>query len=134
MRALSAIDIALWELAGQNAGEPIITMLGGRSRDRIAVYNTCVGAGPYGSDLDAWLGGRAGEFAHSLLGQGVTSMKIWPFDQFAPTLADPAQSRKPMTIWGAQTAAGVLGQSISNDDLKAGLSIVEDTGARSATE
>jgi len=39
-----------------------------------------------------------------------------------------------MTIWGAQTAAGVLGQSISNDDLKAGLSIVEDTGARSATE
>ncbi len=61
-------------------------------------------------------------------------MKIWPFDQFAPTLADPAQSRKPMTIWGAQTAAGVLGQSISNDDLKAGLSIVEDTGARSATE
>jgi galactonate dehydratase len=29
-------------------------------------------------------------------------------------------------IWGAQTAAGVLGQSIGNDDLRAGIGIVED--------
>lgn len=125
MRALSAIDIALWDLAGQNAGEPIYTMLGGRSRDRIPVYNTCVGTGTH-DDLNAWLGGRAGELAASLLGQGVSAMKIWPFDQFAPTLAGPEQSRAPMIIWGAQTAAGTLGQSISNDDLQAGLAIVED--------
>jgi len=52
------------------------------------------------------------------------------------TLADwvGRAARLLAPIWGAQTAAGVLGQSISNDDLKAGLSIVEDTGARSATE
>lgn len=53
-------------------------------------------------------------------------MKIWPFDQFAPTLAGPAQSRAPMTIWGAQSAAGVLGQRIETDDLKAGIAIVAD--------
>ena len=125
MRALSALDIALWDLAGQKAGEPIYTMLGGRMRDRIPVYNTCVGAGRY-DDLEAWLGGRAGELAESLLAQGITAMKIWPFDQFGPTLAGPAQSRAPMTIWGAQTAAGVLGQHIDTEDLKAGVAIVAD--------
>jgi L-alanine-DL-glutamate epimerase-like enolase superfamily enzyme len=73
-------------------------MLGGRSRDRIRVYNTCAGykyirdaraqsvanwhagetAGPY-EDLEAFLY-RADELAHSLLEQGITAMKIWPFD------------------------------------------------------
>ncbi|HEX4765519.1 MAG TPA: enolase C-terminal domain-like protein [Lichenihabitans sp.] len=64
--------------------------------------------------------------AESRLGEGVKAMKIWPFDQFAPTLAGPAQSRAPMTIWGAQSAAGVLGQRIETDDLKAGIAIVAD--------
>ena len=55
MRAISALDVALWDLLGQIAGLPIYIMLGGRSRDRIRVYNTCVGFGKY-PDLDAWLG------------------------------------------------------------------------------
>ncbi len=125
MRALSAIDIALWDLAGQNAGEPIYNMLGGRMRERIPVYNTCVGAGRY-DDLNAWLDGRAGELAESLLAQGIAAMKIWPFDRFGPTLSGPAQSGTPATIWGAQTAAGVLGQRIATEDLKAGLAVVAD--------
>jgi galactonate dehydratase len=125
MRAISAIDIALWDLAGQHAGEPIYNVLGGRNRDRIAVYNTCVGYGRY-DDLNAWLDGRAGELAQDLLDQGITAMKIWPFDQFAPTLSGPAQSRVPTIIWGAQTAAGILGHGIESSDLKAGLAIVED--------
>ena len=54
MRAISALDVALWDLLGQIAGQPIYNMLGGRSRDRIRVYNTCVGFGKY-PDLDAWL-------------------------------------------------------------------------------
>jgi L-alanine-DL-glutamate epimerase-like enolase superfamily enzyme len=73
-------------------------MLGGRSRDSIRVYNTCAGykyirdaraqavanwhagatGGPY-EDLDAFLH-RADELALSLLEQGITAMKIWPFD------------------------------------------------------
>ncbi|HQZ13612.1 MAG TPA: hypothetical protein PK286_12080, partial [Devosia sp.] len=40
MRAISAVDVALWDLAGQIAGLPIYAMLGGRSRDRIRAYNT----------------------------------------------------------------------------------------------
>ena len=100
MRGLSAIDLALWDLFGQATGQPIHQLLGGLSRPRIRVYNTCAGyryvrtnvgqltanwglpkerdEGPY-EDLDAFLH-RADELALSLLEQGITGMKIWPFD------------------------------------------------------
>ncbi|MGL5448345.1 MAG: mandelate racemase/muconate lactonizing enzyme family protein [Rhabdaerophilum sp.] len=97
-RGNSAIDIALWDLFGKAHGKPLCDMLGGRSRDSIRVYNTCAGykyirdaraqsvsnwhvgaqGGPY-EDLDAFLN-RADELAHSLLEQGISGMKIWPFD------------------------------------------------------
>ncbi len=97
-RGNSAIDIALWDLFGKATGLPVCEALGGRSRDRIRVYNTCAGykyirdersqavanwgldrkEGPY-EDLEAFLH-RADELAHSLLEQGITGMKIWPFD------------------------------------------------------
>jgi len=98
MRAASAIDIALWDLFGQATGQPVHQLLGGLFRDRIRTYNTCAGyryvrksvgqasenwgldaqEGPY-EDLDAFLH-RADELAHSLLEQGISGMKIWPFD------------------------------------------------------
>src|SRR5512133_580551 len=62
MRAISAIDIALWDLVGQYTGQSIYNLLGGRNRDRIPVYNTCVSDGSY-PDFDTWRGGRAGELA-----------------------------------------------------------------------
>ena len=69
MRALSAIDMALWDLAGQQLGQPIYNLLGGPNRDRITVYNTCVSYGQY-DDLEAWHDGRSGELAENLLEQG----------------------------------------------------------------
>ena len=38
--AISAVDIALWDIAGKEMGVPVTTLLGGRIRDRIAVYAT----------------------------------------------------------------------------------------------
>lgn len=38
--ALSAVDIALWDLAGKAAGLPVCDLLGGRVRNRVAVYAT----------------------------------------------------------------------------------------------
>ena len=38
--ALSAIDIALWDLAGQATELPVADLLGGRIRDHVAVYAT----------------------------------------------------------------------------------------------
>ena len=96
-RGNSALDIALWDLFGKTTGQPIAQLLGGFSRDRIRTYNTCAGSaymrtakgqntGNWGrgaeknyDDLDAFLT-RADELAAELLAEGITAMKIWPFD------------------------------------------------------
>ena len=38
--AISAVDTALWDIAGKASGLPVSALLGGRVRDRIAVYAT----------------------------------------------------------------------------------------------
>ena len=100
-RGNSAIDIALWDLWGKRTAQPVYQLLGGLTRERVRVYNTCAGyryvrqrpvqttdnwgldgeEGPY-EDLDAFLN-RADELALSLLQQGIQAMKIWPFDHAA---------------------------------------------------
>ncbi len=40
--AVSAIEIALWDVAGKAAGLPIYRLLGGKVRDRVRVYNGAV--------------------------------------------------------------------------------------------
>ena len=102
MRCLSAVDVALWDILGQELGRPIWQLLGGTSNaDGVPVYNTCASSG-YGHkapdisrkvdsaatgtyrDYEAWQpGGDAGELARSLLDMGIRAMKIWPFDRFA---------------------------------------------------
>jgi galactonate dehydratase len=105
LRAASAIDIALWDIFGQVTGQPIYQLLGGASREKIRVYNTCAGYQyvrakpvqavanwglpdrgkkknkPY-EDLVAFLE-HADELALSLREEGYTGMKIWPFDAYA---------------------------------------------------
>jgi L-lyxonate dehydratase len=38
MVAISAVDIALWDLLGKSAGQPVFRLLGGRTKARIPVY------------------------------------------------------------------------------------------------
>jgi galactonate dehydratase len=41
MRAISAVDLALWDILGQVCNQPIYRLLGGPVRDQVAVYNSC---------------------------------------------------------------------------------------------
>jgi L-alanine-DL-glutamate epimerase-like enolase superfamily enzyme len=118
-RAISAVDVALWDIVGQYTGQPIYNLLGGRSRDRIQIYNTCVSHGPH-QDYHTWRDGRAGELAADLLANGIKAMKIWPFDQFVTSLGGPVGQRA-----GAE-AVGPVTHYLSKENLKKGLSYVED--------
>ena len=117
MRGNSAFDIALWDIFGKATGQPIAQLLGGFTRREIRTYNTCAGseyikkatgqtttnfgfgAGDQYDDLNGFLH-RADEVALSLLEEGITGMKIWPFDA---------------------AAEKTDGRSISSADLKAAL-------------
>jgi L-alanine-DL-glutamate epimerase-like enolase superfamily enzyme len=93
MRAFSALDIALWDLKGQAVDAPVYELLGGAARESIPTYNTS-----YDQTYDFMTEPVA--LAESLLDEGISSMKIWPFDEFA---------------------AKTRGQRITTVDLEAGL-------------
>lgn len=66
MRAISALDMALWDIKGQAAQMPIYELLGGAVRKRIRVYATAM---PYEG---------AAEVARQLLDEGITAIKGGP--------------------------------------------------------
>jgi L-alanine-DL-glutamate epimerase-like enolase superfamily enzyme len=133
LRGLSAIDVCLWDILGQAAGMPIWQVLGGAARDRIRTYNTCGGPGygrsakggaGYGTDgsssakyedLTAFME-RADELAVDLLAEGLTGMKIWPFDYVAHF---PGEWNKWRSFRGMFDPAihSLGGHDISADDL-----------------
>ena len=115
-RGASAFDIALWDLWGKATKQPMYQLLGGKCREKIRVYNTCAGyryvrakptqttanwglnqnEGPY-EDLEGFLH-HADDLAESLISEGYTGMKIWPFDFAAEasngTDISPAELKK----------------------------------------
>ncbi len=76
MRALSAVDVALWDLLGKSVGLPTYMLLGGQCWDSIPIYNTC-----YDDGFD--FNKQPVELAKELMKSGITAMKIWPFDGVA---------------------------------------------------
>ncbi|MFZ9862453.1 MAG: mandelate racemase/muconate lactonizing enzyme family protein [Gemmataceae bacterium] len=106
LRAISAIDVALWDILGQVCKQPIWKLLGGATQKKVRIYNTCGGPG-YGTQKQrpagahpGWPGhgdeGKpgplqdnwssfhaAGDLAEELVAEGITGMKVWPFDRFA---------------------------------------------------
>jgi galactonate dehydratase len=125
VRGNGAIDLALWDLLGQTTGQSVSRLLGGPVTPRLRVYNTCAGydyinseghqsttnwglpdeadfVGPY-EDLQSFLQ-CPDEVTRSLLDEGYTAMKVWPFD-------------------GAAEASH--GQDISATELRAAMKILE---------
>ncbi len=102
LRAISALDLALWDILGQATEQPVWQLLGGRTRDAIPVYNSS-GGPAYGGRGDkkegdqGWPGhgivGNEGPFndywslvnnpvdyARSLLDEGIRGLKAWTLD------------------------------------------------------
>ena len=75
---ISAIDMALWDIAGKAANLPIYNMLGGRYHEKLRAYAYMPSQG-----LDEHPE-KAGEVAAALLAEGNTACKIDPFMPLHP--------------------------------------------------
>jgi L-alanine-DL-glutamate epimerase-like enolase superfamily enzyme len=67
LEAISAVDIALWDIMGKTTGHPVYNLLGGKTREKIRVYGSRLYAN---RDLDA-LALQAQEFVK----RGFTALK-----------------------------------------------------------
>ena len=121
-RARSAVDIALWDIRAQVEDVPVYKLLGGSAAKPLKIYNTCAGvsymrksnqsSSSWGLDSNetnyhdlARFMDDAGGLAKELLAEGISAMKIWPFDLFAERSH---------------------GLAISHEDLKLGLKPIQD--------
>jgi L-alanine-DL-glutamate epimerase-like enolase superfamily enzyme len=77
MRALSAIDLALWDLLGKSLNLPVYRLLGGKSNPEVRLYNTCF-AHKYDFEKEPE------KIMRELSSRyGIKAIKIWPFDRAA---------------------------------------------------
>ena len=103
LRAISAIDLALWDILGQACGRPVWQLLGGKARETVRVYNSSGGPtygrrppgekpapgwpghgdiGKPGPLEDNWASNfAAGDLAEELVAEGYAAMKFWTFDR-----------------------------------------------------
>lgn len=122
VRGNAAIDLAVWDLLGKETGKSLAQLLGGPVRRTLRTYNTCAGADyvrtttsqhsqNWGTgrdaskweDLDGFLT-RPAELARDLLAEGITGMKVWPFDRAAERTNGTAISTPEM-----DAALGIVG-------------------------
>lgn len=105
LRAISALDLALWDILGQVTAQPIWQLLGGRTQESVRIYNSS-GGPAYGgtevrsADAPGWPGygpvGNEGplndywsvvhrpvEYARELLDEGIGGLKVWTLDPAA---------------------------------------------------
>jgi galactonate dehydratase len=74
LRALSAIDLALWDLLGKSLNAPVYRLIGGRANPTVRLYNTCF---PYKYDFNREPEKIMRELIET---RGIRAIKVWPFD------------------------------------------------------
>ena len=85
--ALSAIDVALWDILGKSLGKPVYQLLGGKVRDKVRVFATVAG-----TTLE-----QCADSARQSVAQGYTSLRTQPF----------------FPNWEQQPASKVIGDAVA---------------------
>ena len=80
--ALSAIEMALWDIVGKATGQPIYNLLGGRCHEKLRAYAYMPTDGVWENPA------RAGDIAAKLVEEGNTACKIDPFMPYFPLPRD----------------------------------------------
>lgn len=109
--ALSAIDIALWDILGKATGRSVAQLLGGKCRDKVRVFANAVGDTP----------ATFAESAQTAVAQGYTALRATPF----------------LPGWEARTASRTIGEAVAvvaaireavGDEIDLGLEIHRNLG------
>jgi len=80
--ALSAIEMACWDIVGKALGQPVYNLLGGRFHEKLRAYAYMPTEGVWETPE------KAGEIAAELLCKGNTACKFDPFTPFFPLPRD----------------------------------------------
>lgn len=85
--ALSAIDMALWDILGKSVGLPVYQLLGGKCRDKVKVFANVTGDSP----------AAMGESARAQVEKGYLALRTMPF----------------LPAWEAKTPTQVIGDAVA---------------------
>jgi galactonate dehydratase len=97
--ALAAVEIALWDLLGQQLGVPVWQLLGGRIRDRVRVYANGWYFGV--SSPEQW-----GERAGTVVELGYDALKFDPFGRAGPVLDRESHDHAVAVVEAVRQAVG----------------------------
>ena len=115
IRAISAIDIALWDILGQATGQPIYALLGGAARQRVRIYNSCSTSPKRSENAEVHKDPVA--LAGELLDGGITCMKWNVLDAYA-------QETNGQSITGAQLQEGLAGVRAIAEELGGAMEVM----------
>ena len=115
--AISAIDIALHDIAGKKLGVPVYELLGGKHRHKIPVFATT--SGPYGPDMI--------EQAKEFMNRGITAFRLSldGMDIQSGGLFEPRQSIANSAEWLIKAREELGNQAIMGVDYHHRLSVAE---------
>jgi len=132
LSAISAIDLALWDIKGKALGVPVYELIGGKVRDCVPLYangwfggNQPSAHGPQGGGDDE--AARYAERAKAVVEQGYRCLKVYPFggvqvitperiargvgivrairDAVGPSIEIAVDVRSRLNIWSARRIA-----------------------------
>ncbi len=99
MSALSAVEMALWDILGKSLGVPVYQLLGGRANDKVRIY------------VNGWFSGAKtpeefGAKAKAAMERGVTALKWDPFGKAYLTLSNAELDRAMECVAAVREAVG----------------------------